>query len=122
MSDDNLGSRFAHAFAAKDAATLHDLLHPDVDFRGLTPNNVWEAADAEAAVAILIGAWLEDTDHVTGLDHVETDRVGARERAGYRLSVTNPDGDFVFEQQAYLGERDGRIDWMRIVCSGFQPA
>jgi hypothetical protein len=26
------------------------------------------------------------------------------------------------EQQAYLEERNGRIGWMRVLCSGFQPA
>jgi hypothetical protein len=26
------------------------------------------------------------------------------------------------EQQAYLSTRDGQIDWMRVVCSGFRPA
>jgi hypothetical protein len=41
---------------------------------------------------------------------------------GYRLTVKNPDGDFVVEQQAYIGTRDDRIGWMRVVCSGFRPA
>jgi hypothetical protein len=40
---------------------------------------------------------------------------------GYRFSVTNPDGRFLVEQEAYLAERDGRIGWMRVVCSGFRP-
>ena len=48
--------------------------------------------------------------------------VADRERVGYRFSVTNPDGDFLVEQQAYLEERDGRICWMRVVCSGFRPS
>ena len=65
--------------------------------------------------------WLEPSDEVQALEHVETDMVGDRERVGYRLSVTNPDGRFVFEQQAYLTARDGKIDWMRVVCSGFRP-
>ena len=34
----------------------------------------------------------------------------------------NPEGSFVVEQQGYLttGE-DGRIEWMRLVCSGYRP-
>ena len=31
------------------------------------------------------------------------------------------DGRFLVEQQAYIEERDGRIGWMRVVCSGFRP-
>ena len=30
----------------------------------------------------------------------------------------NRDGPMIVEQQAHLAERDGLIDWMRIVCSG----
>lgn len=33
----------------------------------------------------------------------------------------NADGPFVVEQQAYLEVRDGRIGWMRVLCSGFRP-
>ena len=37
------------------------------------------------------------------------------------MSEPSPDGRFVVEQQAYLEERDGRIGWMRVMCSGFRP-
>ena len=70
----------------------------------------------------ILQLWLEPSDEVQTLEHVETDTLVDRERVGYRLSVTNPDGRFVVEQQAYLAERDGRIGWMRVVCSGFRPA
>ena len=43
-----------------------------------------------------------------------------RELTHYRAS--NPDGRFLVEQQAYLAPREGRIGWMRVVCSGFRPA
>ena len=55
------------------------------------------------------------------LEAVEDDAFADRDRLGYRCSVTNPDGRFVFEQQAYLSARDGQIGWMRVVCSGFRP-
>jgi hypothetical protein len=29
---------------------------------------------------------------------------------------------FVVEQQAYTTEKDGRINWMRVLCSGFRPS
>jgi hypothetical protein len=72
-------------------------------------------------ISEILQMWLEPSDEVRALEHVETDIVGDRERVGYRLSVTNPDGRFVVEQQAYLSERDGRIGWMRVLCSGFRP-
>jgi hypothetical protein len=117
-----LGIAFAEAFAAKDYDRFRELAHPEIDFRGLTPNRFWEAQDAEAVISEIFPLWLEPSDEVEALEHVETDMVADRERVGYRLRVINPDGRFVVEQQVYLGERDGRIGWMRVVCSGFRPA
>jgi hypothetical protein len=116
-----LGADFARAFAAKDAGRIRELVHPEIDFRGLTPSRSWEAADPDSLVSILFDEWLENKDEVESLDEVETDSVADRERVGYRFSVRNPDGRFVVEQQAYVGTRDGQIDWMRVVCSGFRP-
>jgi hypothetical protein len=117
-----LGADFAHAFADKDAARIRELLHPEVDFRGLTPRRFWEAGNPEGVLEILFGNWLEEDDRVEGIEEIESGTVADRERVGYRFSVTNPDGRFLVEQQAYLSTRDGRIDWMRVVCSGFRPA
>src|SRR5688500_13698206 len=116
-----IGADFARAFADKDAARVRELVHPEIDFRGLTPNSNWEARDVDALVSILFDQWLEDKDEVEALESVECDSVVDRERVGYRLSVRNPDGRFLVEQQAYIEARDGRIAWMRVVCSGFRP-
>ncbi len=116
-----LGTDFAHAFAAKDPERIRAIVHPEIDFRGLTPNRNWEASDADSLVSILFESWLEDKDDVESLERVESDTVADRERVGYRMTVTNPDGRHVVEQQAYIGTRDGLIDWMRVVCSGFRP-
>ena len=116
-----LGAQFAEAFAEKDFKRVRALLHPEIDFRGLTPRRFWEASDPDALITGVLQQWLEDSDEVESLDKVETDMVADRERVGYRFTVNNPDGRFVVEQQAYIGERDGRIGWMRVVCSGFRP-
>ena len=116
------GADFARALAARDADALLDLLHPEVDFRGMTPNRTWEAGDPAAVVGILLGRWFEPSDEVRAVERVESDAFADRERVGYRFRVTNARGDFLVEQQAYLGERDGRIGWMRVLCSGFRPA
>jgi hypothetical protein len=120
-STSTLGTDFARAFAAKDGDRIRELVHPEIDFRALTPNQQWQAAGPDEVIEILFGDWLEDTDVVESLESVETDVVVDRERVGYRLSVSNPDGLHLVEQQAYIGSRDGRIDWMRVVCSGFRP-
>jgi hypothetical protein len=117
-----LGPAFARALAVKDAARLRELMHPEIDFRGMTPNRVWEAADPDAAIAVLFGSWFGEADEIQALERVESDTFADRQRVGYRLSVTNQDGRFLVEQQAYLSPRDGRIGWMRVLCSGFRPA
>ena len=117
-----LGTDFARALAAKDAVAIRELIHPEIDFRALTPNRTWEASDRDELISILLESWFEADDEIEGLESVETDTVADRERVGYRFSVTNPDGRHLVEQQAYLEDRDGKIAWMRVVCSGFRPA
>ncbi|MDX6637212.1 MAG: hypothetical protein QOJ01_723 [Solirubrobacterales bacterium] len=117
----SLGAEFARAFVAKDHARVLELLDPAVDFRALTPNRNWEASSAERVVNGILDEWLEASDEVEELEHVETDMVADRERVGYRFRVRNPEGRFVVEQQAYVASEGGRINWMRVVCSGFRP-
>jgi hypothetical protein len=115
------GSELAHAIAAKDAAGVRDLLDPAVDFRGMTPNRSWEGSTPDEVVAVLFEHWFEPKDEIEAVERVETDAFADRERVGYRFSGHNPDGPFVVEQQAYLATRDGRIAWLRVMCSGFRP-
>ena len=115
-----IGADFARALAAKDSGRLLELLHPEIDFRGLTPNRSWEASGRDAVISMLLGEWFEDSDEIEALEGLEGDVVADRDRVGYRFSVTNPDGRFLVEQQAYLFARDGQIEWMRVLCSGFR--
>jgi hypothetical protein len=117
---DGVGRAFAEALARKDFAALAAALDPEVDFRGMTPSRVWEARDPDGVVAVL-RQWFEPEDEIDELVAVETDGFADRGRVGYRLRVHNPDGRFVGEQQAYYALRDGRIAWMRVLCSGFRP-
>ena len=116
-----LGTDFAKAFAAKDADRIRELVHPEIDFKALTPNRNWEASDQDKLVSMLFDEWLEDSDEVQGIESVESDSFADRERVGYRLAVRCPDGNFLVEQQAYIEERDGTIGWMRVVRSGWRP-
>ena len=116
-----LGARFVEALAAKDFAQVASLLHPEVDFRGMTPGRFWEANTATQVVDEVLRSWFEDSDQIDELLEVDTGRVADRERVGYRLAVSTPDGRFVVEQQAYYETIDGSITWMRALCSGFRP-
>jgi hypothetical protein len=118
---EQLGEAFARAIAAKDHARVVELLHPELDFRAMTPGRMWDAT-GPADVVTALEQWFEDSDVIEGIDKVETDRFADRERVGYRFRVRNEDGLHLVEQQAYLSLRDGQIGWLRIMCSGFRPA
>ncbi|MFN8168238.1 MAG: hypothetical protein U0S36_15710 [Candidatus Nanopelagicales bacterium] len=116
---DSLAARLASTIASKDHAALADLLHPEIDFRGMTPGRTWEADGPDDVVAA-VAQWFEDSDVIEAVEAVETDEFADRQRAGYRFRVRNDDGLHLVEQQAYLSERDGRIGWLRVLCSGFR--
>jgi hypothetical protein len=97
------------------------MLHPEIDFRGLTPSRIWEASDPDAVIGSVLRQWFEDSDEIEELLKLESDAFADRERVGYRFRVRNPEGLFEVEQQVYIGEVDGRIGWMRSVCSGYRP-
>jgi hypothetical protein len=115
-----LGEEFARAVAAKDHDRVRELLGPALDFRAMTPNRVWEASDADGVIGAL-GLWFDDGDIIEAIDALDVDEFADRERVGYRLRVRNGDGEHLVEQQAYLTARDGQIEWLRIMCSGYRP-
>ena len=115
-----LGRRYVEALAERDGDRLAAVLHPNVDFRGMTPNRVWEAEDPAAVLDIMLGTWFGPADRLDEVVLVESDAFADREQLRFRFKGNNAEGPFVVEQQAYLSERDGRIGWMRVVCSGFR--
>ena len=116
-----LGRRVVEALASKDAEALRAVLHPEVDFRGLTPNRFWEAHDRDAVLEIVFGVWFGADDELEELVLMHSDAFADREQVRFRFRGRNRDGPMVVEQQAYLTERDGLIGWMRVVCSGQRP-
>jgi hypothetical protein len=116
-----LGVEFARALAVKDRARMRDLLHAEIDFRAMTPGRIWEADDPDGVIDTFLAHWFEDSDEIQALERIESDAFADRLRVGYRLRVVNPEGCFLVEQQAYLGEREQRIGWMRVMCSGYRP-
>jgi hypothetical protein len=117
-----VGERFARAVAAKDAPALLGLLAPEIDFRALTPGRFWESSSATEVVNDMIfGHWFEPTDRIDDVEAIENDVVVDRNRVAYRFHITNDDGAFIVEQQAYYNTDGDTIDWLRIMCSGYRP-
>jgi hypothetical protein len=114
------GRALVQAIADKDDEALRALLDPDIDFRGMTPGRIWEAASV-ADVLDAIHQWFDENDLIEATEQVETDAFADRQRVGYRLRVRNSDGLHVVDQQAYLSVDAGRITWLRVMCAGFRP-
>ena len=117
----SLGREFAEALATKDFEAVAALLHPDIDFRAMTPRLTWEPGDPQEIISGVLREWFDDDDRIEELVSVSTDTVADTERVGYRFRVRNAEGEHLVEQQAYLREQDGRIGWLRIMCSGYRP-
>ena len=111
---------FAQALAVRDFDRLRSLLDPEVEFRALTPRRSWEA-NGDAETLALFRRWFDLPTIVDEIDDVSSHAVGDRLHLAYRFLGHGDDGPFVIEQQIYFTERDGRIDWMRMMCSGFMP-
>jgi hypothetical protein len=113
---------FVDAILARDFSRARDLLHPEVDFRAMTPNRVWEA-DGPAGVEKVLRAWFEHPERtVERVDPTEPASVADTLRVGWRVHGSDADGPFIYEQQAYAREGDGRVVWLRIMCTGPRPA
>jgi hypothetical protein len=118
--EEPIGTAFAQALAGRDFGALRALLDPEVEFRALTPKRTWEASGDVETVG-LFGRWFDEATVIDQVDDVSTHSVGDRCHLAYRFSGHDDEGQFVVEQHVYYSERGGRIDWMRMMCSGFRP-
>ncbi len=116
------GERFAQALGRKDRDVLCALLADPIDFQALTPRRHWQAATGrQVAEEIILGHWFDAGDDILEVCSVATGQVVDCEHVAYRLRVRTDGDDYLVEQQAYYSTEDGRITWMRVLCSGYQP-
>jgi len=116
------GESFAKAITAKDAAALCAVLSETIDFQALTPRRHWQAsANTEVAIEIILGTWFANA-RIDELRALTSGHVAGRAHVAYQLRVHRGDDEYLVEQQAYynVGD-DGRIGWMRVLCSGYVP-
>jgi hypothetical protein len=122
-TDVTAGRRLADALAAKDRDALVALLGDPLDFQALTPGRHWASADpAQVVDEFVLGHWFGARDVIEALDDVVTGRVGMRRHVAYRLRVRRDETTYLVEQQAYYDEApDGRMTYVRLLCSGYCP-
>jgi hypothetical protein len=117
----SVAGAWVDAIVARDISRAVALLHPEIDFRAMTPNRVWEA-DGPVGVETVLREWFEDPDEqLHAVEATEPVSIETTVRVGWLARISDADGPHVFEQQAYVRERDGQIGWMRVICSGWVP-
>ena len=109
---------YVAALGARDESALRALFTADVDFRAMTPRRVWEATTPDGVADIVLGHWLS-ADYEPSVRDARFGRVGDREYLSYRADVDRGEGPQQLEQHAFLTTVDGRISWMRVLCSGY---
>lgn len=91
------------------------------NFRAMTPNHTWEGQTPTAVIDdVVLGTWFSSSDFTELVEAAATGVIGQRHGFIYRLRGTNGNGSFVIEQHAYAEVAQGKITWMRVLCSGFQ--
>lgn len=121
VAESGVAGALVDAIVARNFAGAVALLHPEIDFRAMTPNRVWEA-EGPAGVEAVLREWLDDPDEdVEGIEATVPVSIKETVRVGWLVRVSDADGPHIFEQQAYVRERDAQIGWMRVMCSGAIP-
>lgn len=121
-SDASVGERFVGSLLAKDWLGVETVIDPTVDFRGLTPGSVWEAASSKSLVESVFQVWFGPDDDIYEIVSVVEGRISTRNRIVYRFRIRNEGGEYICEQTAYYDQVGDKIRTLRVLCSGFLEA
>jgi hypothetical protein len=113
-----VGARFLAAICSQEWEHVRSCFAPDVRFRALIPPGLREGEGAAAAAGYL-RRWLGDANPLLLLES-EVRRMQDRLAIRYRFRARE-DRWYVVEQQMYCDVRDGRIERIDLLCSGFRP-
>jgi TusA-related sulfurtransferase len=115
----DLGERFLAALHARDFDRIQACFDAQVAFQALVPKGIRPGANAEEATGWL-RRWFGEADEFQVLAS-STDRVADRLHIAYRIRLHRYDGWQVIEQHSYCTIKDGLIETIRLLCSGFRP-
>ncbi len=114
------GEAFVAALADRDFQKLKACFHSQVQFRALVPPGLRERTGSEDAAALL-KSWFSGADRIQLLRR-EVYPVSHRVHITYCFRELYSDGETdVIEQNALCDVREGLIESMDILCSGFLP-
>ena len=110
-SERSIGVAYATALAAKDYEQLQQLFAPDIDFRSLTPNRVWEASDSDTLIREILQQWFEEQRRDQEPQAVRRTSSETVKRSD-TIRRAKPEGDFLVEQAGlfFQSRREDRVD------------
>ncbi len=114
-----VGATFLDALAQRDFDRLGTCFYPTPRARLLTPSALTMPPDA-AGVGDRFRQWFGEAD-VFEVEHAEVDVVGGCLSIRYRLHLREHHVWYTCEQQVYCRVKEGLVERIDLLCSGFQP-
>lgn len=120
MNDEAVVATMITALAGKDREALESGFGEHATLRALLPRRLAEATGPGAIAAVMLG-WFDDAPEIVPV-HTGVEAVGDVLHGWLRFGLAGMDVPRVVEQHVYCTVVDGRIEQLRLICSGFRPA
>jgi TusA-related sulfurtransferase len=114
-----LGEAWIRALIEKDFPRLARLCHPDVSSRLMTPKRM-DTLENASDLTQKVENWFGECSSIQQ-EHTRVGMVGEKLAIFYRLRFEENGAPYTVEQQIFCSLRDGHIDQLSLLCSGFQP-
>jgi TusA-related sulfurtransferase len=119
QSPQQVGEEWIRALVEKDIRRFTRFCHPDVHSSLLTPYK-YSSLDTALDLFQKVEQWFHEADTMD-IEQERVEMVGERLAIFYRLRIEEHRQPFTIEQQLYCTLRDGRVQQLHLLCSGFQP-
>ena len=116
---DTIRAALVKAIAAQDVTAIAACFTDDAQIRALVPHALRERTGGTETAA-LIARWFGDSTELDLIDS-HSGEVGGKFHVSYRFQGIEEGKPYVIEQQLYCTLRDGKIQRVDLLCSGFLP-
>jgi TusA-related sulfurtransferase len=113
-----VGEEWIRAIIEKDFQRVSEICQPDVVSRLMTPK-LMTSLENVSAITQKVEGWYHDCDSIQK-EQARVAQVGEKLAIFYRLRLEKNGVLSTIEQQLYCSLREGRIDTLSLLCSGFQ--
>jgi TusA-related sulfurtransferase len=120
QSMQKIGKEWIQVLVEKDFQRLARICQPEVHSRLMTPRH-YDSFENVTDLITKVEGWFGECSSFQE-EQKRIALVGEKLGIFYRLSFEKNGEPYTAEQQVYCFLRDGRIDQLNLLCSGFQPA